>query len=117
MSDRKALLRAYKESPPPMGVWAVRNTAEDKLLIGASPNAPGRVNRERFSLETGGHLSVALQADWDRLGADAFVIEVLDTLDPSEDPDSDPAEELQELLEMWIEKLGVPAERRYRERG
>ncbi|MDP2183714.1 MAG: GIY-YIG nuclease family protein [Actinomycetota bacterium] len=46
-----------------MGVWAVRNTVDGKALVGASPNAAGRLNRERFTLEVGDHPSRDLQAD------------------------------------------------------
>lgn len=111
--DRIEMLRAYKESPPPMGVFAVRNTAEGRALIGGSPNVAGRLNRERFALEMGSHLSKPLQADWNRLGESAFAFEVLDTLEPSDDPDFDSSAELSELAEMWAEKLGYTAETRY----
>lgn len=115
--DRKAMIRAYKENGPPMGVWAVRNTADDKVLIGASLNAPGRLNRERFTLENGSHPSRALQADWDRLGETAFTFEVLDTLDATDGPDDDASEDLAELRAMWLEKLALPAEKLYPARG
>ena len=115
--DRKALVRAYKESPPPAGIYAVRNLVEGKILVGSSPNVAGRVNRERFSLENGGHFSRQLQADWNRLGPDAFTIEVLDTLEEPSDPDTDLAEELEELLGMWLDRLAIPAEKRYPLRG
>ena len=82
--DRKEAVREYKENPPAMGVWAVRNVAEGKVLLGASPNAAGRLNREKFALDFGNHPSRALQADWNRLGPDAFAFEVLDTLEVRE---------------------------------
>lgn len=114
---RKDLLRGYKDSPPPMGVWMVRNTAEDKVLLGASPNAAGRLNRERFTLELGSHPSRGLQADWNRLGETAFDFRVLDTLDASDAPDADSRRDLAELLALWIDKLALPPGRRYQPRG
>jgi len=111
--DRKRLLREYKQTPPPMGVFAVRNTAEDKVLLGASTNLPGILNRHRFTLEMSGHTSKALQADWNRLGPDAFTFETLDVLEPSDDPEFDPAEDLDQLLAMWVERLGLTADQRY----
>jgi hypothetical protein len=111
--DRKALLRAYKDAPPAAGIYAVRNTVDGMALVGAAPNLPGRLNRERFSLDTGAHLSAPLQADWDRLGAEAFTFETLDTLEPSDDPTADISEELEELLGMWLEKLALPAAKLY----
>ncbi len=115
--DRKAMRQAYRDAPPPMGVWAVRNTTDGTMLVGASPNAAGRLNRERFSLETGSHLSRDLQADWNRLGEGAFVFEVLDTLDQPDDPDTDASEDLAELLAMWLDKLALPTEKLYADRG
>lgn len=114
MRDRKDAVRAYKEAPPPMGVWAIRNTVDDKVLVGASPNAAGRLNRARFALDFGNHPSRELQADWSRLGPGAFTFEVLDTLEPSDAPGADSAAELAELLALWIERLAVPPERTYR---
>lgn len=115
--DRKAAVREYKENPPAMGVWAVRNVVEDKVLLGASPNAAGRLNREKFALDFGNHPSRALQADWNRLGPDAFAFEVLDTLEPTEAVDADPKEELAELLSMWLTRLDAPEDRLYAQRG
>jgi hypothetical protein len=100
-----------------MGVWSVRNSVEGKVLVGACPNVAGRINRERFTLEMGSHPSRELQADWNRLGESAFVFEVLDTLEQPTEPGADPSEDLEELLAMWIDKLKLPAEKLYRERG
>jgi len=112
--DRKEAVRRYKENPPPAGVFVVRNVAEGMVLIGATPNVAGRLNRERFALEMGSHTSKQLQADWNRLGADAFVIEVLDEIEEPEDPGTDLKEELEELRQMWIEKLELKPEQLYK---
>ena len=95
--DRKEALRAYKENPPPMGVFAVRNIVDGKAFVGSAPNLPGRLNRERFDLEMGSHRDREMQADWDRLGEEGFTFEALDTLEPSDDPAADTAEELATL--------------------
>lgn len=116
MKHRKALISEYKKKTPPMGVWSVRNKVDGKYLLGASPNVTGRLNRERFSLETGAHLSRELQADWNRLGKGSFVFEVLDTLEPPADPDADVSEELDALLAMWTDKLNLAADKLYRHR-
>jgi hypothetical protein len=113
MADRKELLRRYKEAPRPAGIYAVRNTVEGKALVGSSVNVPGMLNRQRFQLEAGGGPIREMQADWDRLGESAFAFEVLDTLEPPDDPAYDPAEDLAELLGMWIDRLGIPAEKLY----
>lgn len=106
-SRRAELKQAYKEKPPPMGVFAVRNRANGKVLVGTSLNLPGMINRIRFQLTLGGYRThPALQEDWNRHGADNFSFEVLDVLPPSEEPrTTDPKEELQVLEALWLERL------------
>jgi hypothetical protein len=99
------MLRQYKETPRPAGVFAVRNIHEDKLFIGVSSNLPGMLNRQRFQLEMGSHPDKALQADWNRLGPDAFRFEVLDELEPLDDVVSDVGADLSVLLDEWRERL------------
>jgi len=99
------LKRTYKEKPPPMGVYAIRNRANGKVLVGTSLNLPGFLNRARFQLELGGHPHPALQADWQRYGVDSFSFEVLDKLPPSEEPREALRAELEVLEALWLERL------------
>lgn len=112
-SSRAHLKRNYKEQPPPMGVFAIRNRANGKVFVGSSLNVNGALNRARFELTTGIHRTFpGLQEDWGRSGADAFSFEVLDVLKPSEEPSADPKEELKVLEALWLDRLGpnaVPA--------
>ncbi len=103
--DRRARIREYKETLRPAGVYVVRNRASGKVLVGASTDLPGALNRQRFQLEHGAHPDRALQADWNALGPDAFTFEVLDQLKPSNEPGYDPADDLRVLKELWLEKL------------
>jgi hypothetical protein len=103
--DRKALTRAYKETPRPMGVYRVRNTVTGKSLVASSINLPAILNRHKAALSLGGHTNKALQKDWNELGPEAFEFEVLDTLTPSDKPGDKPADDLLALEAMWIEKL------------
>ena len=96
-----------------MGVFRVHNTVTDKSFVGLSPDLPSMLNRQRFQLEHGSHPNHALQEDWNRLGSEAFVFEILDSLSPSERPDSDPAEDLRVLEQLWLEKLSPFGERGY----
>lgn len=103
---RAELKQAYKEKPPPMGVFVVRNRANGKVLVGSGLNLQGMLNRIRFELSTGIHRTYpALQEDWNRHGADSFSFEVLDVLPPTEEPRSDPKEELRVLESLWLERL------------
>ena len=109
-SDRKARIREYKQTSLPAGVYRVHNTAKGKSLVGSSVNLPGMLNRQQFQLENGSHPDVELQADWNELGPGAFGFEVLDRLEPKEDSAHDPTDELDVLVEMWIEKLTASGE-------
>ena len=105
--DRKAMRRQYKESARPAGLFAVRNTTDGAMLIGASVDLPAMLNRQRFQLEMGGHPDKVLQADWKRLGPDAFRFEVLDELQPPTDPGQDVRDDLETLRDMWLQKLAA----------
>ena len=104
-TDRKALIQQYKQTPRTMGVGAVRNTATGKTLLAASRDLAALLNRQRAQLRLNAHPNPALQADWNSLGADAFEFVALDTLEPKDAPDYDPAEDLRTLEELWLEKL------------
>lgn len=111
--DRKALRREYKETARPAGVFAVRNTVDGVLLVGASSDLPSMLNRQRFQLEMDAHPDKTLQADWKRLGPGAFEFEVLDRLEVPEDPDADLRRDLATLLDMWLNKLAAEGQGLY----
>jgi hypothetical protein len=114
--DRKALIRQYKETPRPMGVYRVRNTVTDRSFVGASRDLPAILNRTRLQLQTGGHPNRALQQDWNTLGADAFAFEVLDELSVPDRPDYDPTDDLATLEALWLDRLSPYDERGYNAR-
>lgn len=107
MTDKKTLIREYKEARQPAGIFAVKNLNGGKMLVGASPNVPGMLNRQRFQLRSGGHPDPELQGDYKKLGPEAFAFETLDLLDMPDEPAYDPADDLAALLEIWLEKLAA----------
>jgi hypothetical protein len=107
VTDRRELSRRYKETPPPAGVYRVRDTVTGRYFLSSSVNLPGILNRHRFSLELGRERCRDLQRAWDEHGPGAFAFEVLDTLEPSDDPASDPAEEVRVLEELWRARLAA----------
>ena len=111
--DRRAMIREYKETPRPAGVYRVVHTPSGRTLLGSSPDAPARLNRVQTQLRTRGHPNRALQGDWDQDGPDAFAFEVLDLLPPREDEGGDPEADLRLLEELWREKLGLAADALY----
>src|SRR5215217_807491 len=103
--NRKQLVREYKESRRPMGVYRVYCRANGKSLVGASADLPSMLNRQQSQLRMGGHPNKALQRDWDEHGAGAFSFEVLDTLEAPDREGYDPRGDLRTLEAMWLEKL------------
>ena len=88
-----------------MGVYSIRNSQDDKIYIDYSTNVQARINRHKAELKFGSHQNRKLQETWNSLGESAIQFEVLDVLDLEEGTQANPAEELQILTEMWIEKL------------
>ena len=111
--DRKALIRQYKETRRPAGVFRVRNTVNGESLVGTSVDPPSMPNRQRAQLRMGIYDNRALQTDWNTLGADAFEFEVLDVLTPPEQADWNPRDELHVLEKLWLEKLAPLGDRGY----
>jgi len=103
--DRKAMVKEYKSTPRPMGVYQIKNTVNGKVLIGSSKNLPGILNRFRSELKLGSCRNIALQDEWKRFGSGAFEFRELEVLKPLDDPAYDPFEELKILEELWAEKL------------
>ena len=104
---RKELVRAYRETPRPAGIYRVVHQPSQRILLGASPDAPAMLNRTRAQLAMSSHPNRQMQVDWDADGEGGFVFEVLDLLQPSDDPTLDVNDDLQTLLELWEEKLEI----------
>jgi hypothetical protein len=111
--DRKAIIREYKDTPRPMGVFQIKNKVNGKLLIGSSNNLPAILNRFKAELKMGNCRNIDLQHEWKQFGADAFEFKELEILEPSDDPNYDHSEDLQLLEELWIEKLNPYGDRGY----
>jgi len=109
-SRKSELKRAYRETGPAAGVFAIRCPATGHAALGSAMNVQGALNRYRFELSQKMHKTwPALQEDFDRLGAEALTFEILDVLAPSTDPGANPQEELKVLEALWRERLGRAA--------
>jgi hypothetical protein len=105
MNDRKKLIREYKQTPTPMGLIRIRNTANGKIFLLTAKNIPGIINSQRFSLENGTHPNSELQSDYRKLGPSGFAFEVVDYLEPREGAGHDYTADLRALGELWMERL------------
>ncbi|MCU0722572.1 MAG: GIY-YIG nuclease family protein [Planctomycetes bacterium] len=113
MTDKKEIKRRFKETPPDMGVFAIRNLSNGKSLVASSPDLHAALNSHRFRLKAGMHENRDLQKDFSEAGESNFAFEVLDRLKPKDDPGFDAAAELKVLESLWLEKLTPYGERGY----
>jgi group I intron endonuclease len=114
LKSRKDLNREYKERVKPAGVYQIKNIANGKVLLGSSLNLEGPLNRHKFMLKIGSHPNKALQKDWDELGTEQFVFEILEEVQQrKDDPNFNLKDELTLLEMIWLEKLQPVGERGY----
>ena len=111
--DKKTLIREYKETRRPMGIYCIRNTVNGKMLVGKSTDLPAILNRQRTQLRSGTHPNPALKKDLIEYGVEAFEVDVLDTIEVPNQADYDPAADLRTLEQMWLDKLSPFGDRGY----
>lgn len=104
---RSALKKQYRETPPPMGVYAIRCLSSGRVIVEASMNVHAAMNRARFELDRKSYRDRQLQQDWLTFGPDHCRFEIIDLVKPRDDPAFDHKAELAGLLAMWREELGA----------
>lgn len=103
--DRSEAKRAFKQAKRPMGVYRIRVGQDSISYLGSSSDLRAILNRHRTELKFGSHRNKELAEKWRTLGEPAFVFEILDELEPDEKSESKPADDLEVLMEIWIDKL------------
>lgn len=111
--DKTALKRAYKENPPPAGIYQITNTANGKIFMGRGMNVRGILNSQHAQLKFGSHQNRAMQEDWNRYGDEKFSFEIVDQLSSTNKSPQEMREDLAALEELWLEKLQPYGERGY----
>ncbi|GAA4714400.1 GIY-YIG nuclease family protein [Brevibacillus fulvus] len=112
MERKKELKQQYKETKTEAGVYQIKNTINQKVLIVSTPNLK-TINGKRFTLNMGNHMNKALQQEWNDFGEEAFTIEVLEKLKPKETGFYDLPDELKKLEQKWLDRLQPYGERGY----
>jgi GIY-YIG catalytic domain len=113
MDRKKELKRQYKETEVKAGVYQIKNTINQKILVGSTKNLK-TLNGVKFMLETNGYTTNKdLQKEWNQYGKDAFIIDILEVLKKSDEPYFNEKEALLALEEKWLEKLQPYGERGY----
>jgi len=112
--DHRRAREDYKRVIQPMGIVQVKNLKSGRCFIMGSANTMGTINSLRFQLKTGAFAtSHELCRDWQEIGEESFAIEVIDALEPVDDPDHDYKADLQALEDLWLEKLQPYGDRGY----
>lgn len=104
LDRRKELKNQFKELKTEAGIYQIRNTINQKILLVATPNLK-TINGRKIELNTGGYRNKLLQEDWLKYGNEAFIFEVLEVLEQPEEGFFDMKDELKKLEKKWLEKL------------
>ena len=106
-NDTKKKLRAqYKDTDAVGGVYLIRNTVNNKILLDAAADLKSRKNRFEFSQKTGSCVEMKLQKDWATYGRQQFVLEVLEVLEKGKTQTHEEFKaDIGFLKEIWLDKL------------
>lgn len=99
-----------------MGVFQIRNTANNKILIESSNDLVSIWNRNKFQLQMAVHTNEVLQKEWNQFGESNFVFEILCELEQDDSSQRNYKEELLELEKMYIDDLEPFDEKGYNSR-
>jgi hypothetical protein len=104
---RKELLQEYKERTITGGVYAFRNAINGKALIQSTGTIDKAKSHLDFSKSTGSCVHPVLANDWTAYGAEAFSLEILETLDKKDTQTNEEfMEDIKALEELWRDKIG-----------
>jgi excinuclease UvrABC nuclease subunit len=112
MERKKELKQFYKEIPIEAGVYRIKNSKNEKILIGSTRNIK-TLNGVKFSLENGVHTNKKLQEEWKHFGKESFTFDILEILKKKDDVYFNEKEALEKLEEKWVEQLQPFGERGY----
>lgn len=103
--ERKRELKAqYKEMKTEAGVYQIRNTVNQKVLVMSTRNLK-TINGKLFMLKNGSFFNDKIKKDLELHGPDAFVIEVLEILPKPEEGYFDERDALKKLEMKWLDRL------------
>ena len=100
--DKKEIREQYKTRTVIGGVYAIRNTINNKMFFDSTTDLNSARNRFEFF----GNISPKVAADWAAQNGQGFTFEVLEELKKGESQtDQEYKEDLKLLKSIWLEKL------------
>ncbi len=116
MDRKKELKQQFKEIAVEAGVFQIKNSKNNKIMIGSTRNLK-TLNGIKFTLENGGYTpNKELQKEWKQFGKDAFTFDILEKLKKNDNPYFNEKEALVELEKKWLEQLQPYGERGYNQK-
>ncbi|GAB6931319.1 GIY-YIG nuclease family protein [Paenibacillus sp. JCM 10914] len=112
MNRRSELNQQYKEIKIESGVYQIRNTVNGKVWVAGTNNFK-TMNGKRFELQMNTSYNKELQQDWNEYGEDAFVFEILETIEVKPDPYFDLKDAVRKREAHWLETLNPFGDRGY----
>ena len=106
MIDKRQVRREFKEQVTPKGILAVRCTTSGEAWVTSSRNLPAWQTGILFGLRNGMHQNKAMQAAWNLHGADAFKLEILETMADDLAPMT-LRDTLRDRQKHWMKELGA----------
>lgn len=113
MDRKKELKKAYKAMKFRIGVFQIRNTVNNKILVGSSTDLDAIWNRMRTELRFGNYPNLDLQIDWKEFGENNFVFETLSEIKQDDEKKINYRKEVKELEKMFVEDLQPFGEKGY----
>jgi hypothetical protein len=113
---KKELKESYKNMKFKMGVFQLRNRVNGKIFIESSLNLDAIWNRHRLELNYGSHRNKMLQNDWNSMGSDSFVFEIIGQLEEQSDKKVDYQKEIKIFEQLYIDDLQPFDEKGYHQK-
>ncbi len=104
-SQRKQLKEDMKDTKPVVGLVSVKNMLNHKVYIESSINASALINRIRFTLNSGQFGNIKLQQDWNEIGGNCFLFEIISEIKYDETNTLNYRKEVMKLKDLALANL------------
>lgn len=82
--NKKLIRDAYKQRKVIGGIYSIKNTKNNRILLMPSTDLNGTKNRFEFAQMTGSCVNFQLQEDWNKFGKEYFIFEIVEELEKGE---------------------------------